>query len=216
MASPPPAFPPGFEPPGQNLLIAHASLMCVVFVLFLPIAALTTRSPLNARVTRVHAPWQLLNVVIVIIGMSLGISVAKKRHIPMGSTPHVVLGFVIVGCLIVLQPALGIVQHLYFRKHGRRGLFGWTHILLGRILLILGLVNGARGFKLARDNKDAPYYAILGVICLVYVGVLLWDWFGPKYLRDKQQRHGTSGRNNSNSANGDEVEMRTPPEDRTK
>lgn len=190
MSSVPPELPPGFEIPGQKELIAHATLMCIVFVLFLPIAALTTRSPLKARVSRVHAPWQIFNVVLAVTGMGLGITVARKRSIPVAATPHAILGFVIIGCLVVFQPALGVLQHRYFQKTSRRGAFGWVHLLLGRLLLILGLVNGARGFHLARDNKTAPYFAVLAVICTIYVAVLLWDWLQPKYKQRKASGEG--------------------------
>jgi hypothetical protein len=122
--------------------------MCVVFVLLMPIAALTVRTPFNrSRVTRLHAQFQIANVVLALVGMGLGSSVATTRHIPKGSTPHVVLDYVIVGLLVAVQPLLGILQHLYFRKAERRGIFGWIHLLLGRSILILGLVNGARGLS---------------------------------------------------------------------
>ena len=187
MASDPSQLPPGFEIPGQTTLIAHASIMCLVFVLFMPIAALTVRAPLNGiRVTRLHAPFQVANVVLAVVGMGLGSSVATTRRIPKGSTPHILLGYMIVCLLVSVQPVLGILQHLYFRKAERRGIFGWIHLLLGRFILILGLVNGARGFKLARDGKTAPYFAILGLMWAVYIGVLVWDWRGQKYWKDRK------------------------------
>ncbi|KAK5382478.1 hypothetical protein LTS13_003142 [Exophiala xenobiotica] len=172
-------LPQGFEIPGQTALIAHASIICVVFVLLMTIAAITVRTPFNRiRVARLHAPFQIANVVLALVGIGLGSSVATTRHIPKGSTPHVVLDYVIVGLLVAVQPDLGVLQHLYFRKAERRGIFGWIHLFLGRSILILGLVNGARGFKLARDGKTAPYYAVFGLICAVYICVLLWDWRG--------------------------------------
>lgn len=181
----PSTLPPGFEIPGKKVLIAHAAVMCIVFVLSLPLAALTTRSPLKVKVTKLHAPWQIVNVILAIIGMGLGSSVATTLHIPKGKTPHILLGYVLVGLLIGVQPVLGILQHLYFRKAERRGVFGWIHLLLGRAILVLGLVNGARGFKLAYDNKTAPYFAVLGIVCAFYVGVLLWDWLAPRYKARK-------------------------------
>jgi hypothetical protein len=177
--------------------------MCVVFVLLMPIAALTVRTPFNKiRVTRLHAPFQIANVVLALVGMGLGSSVATTLHILKGSTPHVVLGYVIVGLLVAVQPLLGILQHLYFRKAERRGIFGWIHLLLGRSILILGLVNGARGFKLARDGKTAPYYAVFGLICAVYIGVLLWDWRGQRYWKDRKSA-GPNGPNLPNTASVD-------------
>lgn len=178
-------LPPGFEIPGQKTLIAHASVMCIVFVLSLPIAALTVRSPLKVKVTRLHAPWQMFNVILATIGLGLGVSVASTRKIPSGQTPHILLGCIIVGLLIGVQPILGILQHRFFRKNKRRGVFGWIHLLLGRIIIVLGLVNGATGFKLAHDDKTAPYFAMLGIVIAFYIGVLLWDWLAPRYKAHK-------------------------------
>lgn len=206
----PSSLPPGFEIPGQKVLIAHAAVMCIVFVLLLPIAALTTRSPLKIKVTKLHAPWQIFNVVLAVIGMGLGSSVASTRKIPKGETPHILLGYVLVGLLIGVQPVLGILQHLYFRKAERRGVFGWIHLLLGRVILVLGLVNGARGFKLAHDNKTAPYFAVLGVICALYVGVLLWDWLAPRYKARKAKQNHNSDESHSHEA----MEMNSPGDGR--
>ncbi|KAK5047367.1 hypothetical protein LTR84_006890 [Exophiala bonariae] len=178
-------LPPGFEIPGQKALVAHAAIMCIVFVLSMPIAALTTRSPIKVKVTKLHAPWQMFNVILAITGLGLGASVASNRKIASGETPHILLGCIIVGLLIGVQPVLGILHHLFFRKNNRRGTFGWIHLLLGRIIMVLGLVNGATGFKLAHDNKTVPYFAMLGVVCTVYIGVLLWDWLAPHYKAHK-------------------------------
>lgn len=212
----PPELPPSIEIPGQKKLIAHAALMCVVFVLLLPLAALTTRSPIKARVTRVHAPGQIFNVVVAIIGMSLGISVARTRKIPLGSTPHFVLGFVVIACLVILQPVLGVLQHHHFRNQASRGVFGWGHLLLGRALWILGLINGVRGFKLAHDSKAAPYYAVLAVICVLYVAVLLWDWLGPKYFSRKRHGAGDAGEERDGSMGAEGTEMHAPEQRGTK
>jgi hypothetical protein len=50
----------------------------------------------------------------------------------------------------------------------------------------LGLVNGARVFKLARDENNTPFYAALGVMCAVYAAVLLWDWRGQRYWKSRK------------------------------
>jgi hypothetical protein len=117
---------------------------------------------------------------------------------------------VLVGLLIGVQPVLGILQHLYFRKAERRGVFGWSHLLLGRIILVLGLVNGARGFKLAHDNKTAPYFAVLGLICALYVGVLFWDWLAPRYKARKAERNQNSDERHGHEA----MEMNSPEDER--
>jgi hypothetical protein len=146
--------------PGQSMLVAHAALMCCTFVVLFPLAALTVRVSLSVRATRLHAPWQLANLAIAVSGAGLGIALAKKRHIPIGHTPHTVVGLVVVGCLLLVQPAMGWLQHLHSRKTARRSPFGWAHLLLGRVLLILSVINGGRGFSLAHYHQYKAYIVV--------------------------------------------------------
>jgi hypothetical protein len=91
------------------------------FVLLLPIAALTVRAPLKKiRVTRLHTSFQVANVILAVVDMGLGSSVATTRDIPKGSASHILLGYVIISLLVIAQPVIDILQHLFFRKTGRR------------------------------------------------------------------------------------------------
>jgi hypothetical protein len=170
----------GANVPGQSMLIAHAALMCCAFVVLFPLAALAVRVPPSIRVTRLHAPWQLANLAIAVSGAGLGIALAKKRHIPIGHTPHTIVGLVVVGCLLLVQPAMGWLQHLHSRKTARRSPFGWMHVLLGRVLLILGVINGGCGFSLAHDHQYKAYIVVVAVVGTFYIAVLVWNWFSSK------------------------------------
>lgn len=174
-----------YHAPGQKVLVAHATIMCVTFMLLMPVAALTTRLPIKVKITKLHVPWQILNVILVLIGMGLGTSVSNTRSVSKGHTTHILLGYSIVGLVVGVQPILGILQHLYFRKAGRRGIFGWMHMLLGRSIFILAWTNGSLGYKLADNHSTTAHYTFLGIIAALYISVLLWDWLSPKYKQRK-------------------------------
>jgi threonine/homoserine/homoserine lactone efflux protein len=172
----------GANVPGQSMLVAHAALMCCAFVVLFPLAALAVRVPLSVRVTRLHAPWQLANLAVAVSGTGLGIALAKERHIPIGHTSHTIVGLVVVGCLLLVQPAMGWLQHQRSRKTARRSPFGWMHVFLGRVLLILGVINGGRGFSLAHDHQYKAYIVVVAVVGAFYMAVLVWNW-----LRSRRQ-----------------------------
>ena len=66
------------------------------------------------------------------------------------------------------QPLLGVLQHLFFRKNKRRGLSGHLHIWLGRVLFVLGVVNGGLGLRLVEDDDDGD-----GKWRNIYIGIAI-------------------------------------------
>jgi sulfite exporter TauE/SafE len=51
---------------------------------------------------------------------------------------------------MVVQVALGWMHHSYFVKHKRRSGWSHAHMNLGRVLMILGAINGGIGLTIAR------------------------------------------------------------------
>lgn len=50
---------------------------------------------------------------------------------------------------MVLQPALGLLHHRHFLKHRSRSAVSHAHIWYGRLLLLLGVINGGVGLHAA-------------------------------------------------------------------
>ena len=77
----------------------------------------------------------------------------------------------IVVALLGLQPILGWLHHQYFLKNQRRGLISHAHIWYGRILMILGIVNGGLGLQLADAPKafTIAYSVVAGIVSILYV-----------------------------------------------
>jgi hypothetical protein len=82
---------------------------------------------------------------------------------------------VVVPSLILFQPAMGLLQHRYFSKSGKKGLFGYLHQWFGRCMIILGVVNGGLGFRItgiglsiAPTGAVIAYSVVAGVFGIVY------------------------------------------------
>ncbi|OAL38355.1 hypothetical protein AYO20_02414 [Fonsecaea nubica] len=162
----------------DNIRTAHAVIMPLVFVVMFPLAALTLYLPYTNKVRHIHAPLQVLSLVLMIVGLGLGVELGKQVDNLDGY--HMVIGYILVAWMGVFQPALGLLQHMHFRKYGTRSASGHTHRWLGRAMILLGVVNGGLGFKTAGiiGSQNVPTYSVAvysvfsGLIFIVYVVVL--------------------------------------------
>jgi hypothetical protein len=157
----------------------HAIVMSLVFLVLIPFAALTLYLPYTKKVPHIHAPLQVLSIILVIVGLALGVQLAK----PLGLTTgyHQVIGYVVVAIMLSAQPILGLLQHLHFRNTGTRSGMGVGHQWLGRIVIITGVVNGGLGMRQSGPVGDGwvPSYApvaysiVAAAVFLIYIGVVV-------------------------------------------
>jgi hypothetical protein len=161
---------------------SHAAIMCLLFLVLFPAAALTMYLHIAQRVRYIHAPLQLVNLILLVAGLSTGGAMAHRG--PGFSGYHQIIGLIISFSLLLLQPALGIYQHLYFRKHGKRSHAGSGHRWLGRSAIILGIINGGLGFHTVGkvDSPNAPRWAMVlyGIVAAVafsiYTVIAVYKW----------------------------------------
>ncbi|KAJ5647417.1 cellobiose dehydrogenase [Penicillium lividum] len=149
--------------------IAHAVIMIIVFVILFPSFALALHVLPSPTAVRVHAFLQLFTLALAIAGLGLGISMA--RELQFIQTCHPIIGMVVVPSLVIFQPAMGLLQHQYFGKFGKKGLFGYLHQWFGRSMIILGIINGGLGFRLTGIGTSiAPTGALIAysVVAGVY------------------------------------------------
>lgn len=157
----------------DSLTLAHGVIMSILFLAAFPLFALTLYLPTANKVRFVHAPLQGLSVVLLIVGLALGIKLGQK--IDELDTYHQIIGFIVVALLVLVQPALGIAQHLHFNRTGGRSSLGIAHQNLGRGTIALGVVNGGLGFHLAgTTGAYVPYAVIAAIVFVVYVGTVIY------------------------------------------
>lgn len=85
---------------------------------------------------------------------------------------HVILGTVVV-VLFVLMPIIGWWHHRQFITTGTKDFKIAMHIWGGRLLLLLGVINGITGLQLSKEKSSAyiAYGTIAGVFAVIYVGI---------------------------------------------
>ncbi|KAJ5153503.1 cellobiose dehydrogenase [Penicillium canariense] len=174
--------------------IAHAVIMITVFVILFPSFALALHIFPSSTTVWVHAFLQLFTLALAIAGLGIGISMARDLHLI--QTYHPIIGMVVVPSLILFQPAMGLLQHRYFGRTGKRGLFGYLHQWFGRSMIILGIINGGLGFRLTGIGLSiAPTGAVIAysVVAGVFgIGYCLTILVLPLYIRRKEFRRQSS------------------------
>ena len=153
--------------------------MSIVFIVLFPLGAISLHLPLKGYrvIPFVHAPIQVLGLAMLIGAMGLGIDIAKNDLFYFSGTvpAHVAIGLLTCSMIILLQPAMGLLQHQYYKRHGERSIFSHIHRWNGRIFIILGWVNSGLGLHLARQMGLIGSHSF--VRNFVLMGVLGGLWF---------------------------------------
>jgi len=169
--------------------------MALTVVVLLPLGAIIMRVGGGIWV---HAALQLLSYALLITGLGLGVHLAQmldELYKSPGKT-HTIFGTVIIG-LFLIQPFLGLLQHLHYRRSLDRSAYGYAHIWYGRVLMILAVVNGGLGLQLADNSTGGTiaYGVVAGIVGVVYIGTIFLERLGGRIGKRKEslQSVGTAG-----------------------
>ncbi|KIW93479.1 uncharacterized protein Z519_06084 [Cladophialophora bantiana CBS 173.52] len=175
----------------HKVVIAHAALASVSWVIFFPLGAVLMRLLAGQKTTRIHAAIQVFATTIYTASVGMGIWMAQITEDL--DSYHAIIGLVIFA-VIWLQIVAALVHHLaLFPKYRRRTTLAVVHIWLGRILITLGMINGGLGLKLSEDAERGEYIAygvVSGVVWLVYV--LLITYYEIRAPRKSLEERGKS------------------------
>ena len=98
---------------------------------------------------------------------------------------HTKLGTVVVAMLLV-QPLFGLIHHMRFRKTHRPNAWTHLHVWYGRMLILLGIINGGLGLQLAANSKGGEIAygvvgGVLGACVLLVAGLTEYKrWLRPR------------------------------------
>ncbi|ETI21833.1 hypothetical protein G647_05902 [Cladophialophora carrionii CBS 160.54] len=162
--------------------------MSIVFIVLFPLGAISMHLPLRGvRVTtRIHAPIQILGLAMMIGAMGLGIDIADVDlnffARDTSTKAHVVIGLLTCSVLILFQPALGLLQHLHFRRTGKKSIFAYLHRWTGRVAICLGWINSGLGFQLVpislvSTGSLVRNFVLMGVLGAVWFLLVGWDGY---------------------------------------
>jgi hypothetical protein len=117
--------------------------------------------------------------------MGLGIDIAiYLEYFSFGASyvpAHCIIGLLTTSMIILLQPALGILQHRHFKKTGKKSWWGYVHRWNGRVAIVLGMINQGLGFQLAgigtvvHTHSLVRNFVFCGLFAGIWFGLVVWD-----------------------------------------
>jgi hypothetical protein len=180
---PPPVF--------TKVLMAHATILPLAFVVFYPFGAILIRLSSFEGIVWLHAGWMIFTYLTVLGGMSLvrlspsiSHSFLYTNNVVQGvwiavildelTTYHAIIGLVVTGALL-LQPLTGLLHHLLFRRYSRSSRATYSHVWWGRAVITLGIINGGFGLQLAGNSRNGEiiYRVLAGFFWALWMGVVL-------------------------------------------
>jgi hypothetical protein len=164
----------GFSQNGASIsslnmkLMAHGIMAGLCFAILFPFGAISIRLFSFPGLIWFHAGLQIVTQIIFIIAFALGVTIADDLKLM--NSYHPIIG-IVVFVLLIIQPVLGMQHHRAFKQLGRRTAWSHGHIWVGRIIIVLGIINGGLGFMLANNTSSGPiaYAVVAAIFFIVYV-----------------------------------------------
>jgi hypothetical protein len=120
------------------------------------------------NVLAVHIATQIFSWLLFLTAFGLGLYYAITGNYM--SEAHPIIGIVLVALLLV-QPIAGWLHHRQFLRTGQRSAVSHGHIWIGRIAIVLGMINGGLGLQLAsaQNRYIIAYSVVAGVFGISYL-----------------------------------------------
>jgi uncharacterized membrane protein len=101
---------------------------------------------------------------------------------------HPIIGLVLLA-LLVIQPVVGFVHHRAYKRVQERQLWSYLHLVIGRVGITLGIVNGGLGLYISNASAyhTRVYSIVAAVIWALWMAVAVW----AEVRKLRQSRHGT-------------------------
>lgn len=157
-----------------TIILAHGVLACISFVALFPIGGILIRVANFPGLLWVHAALQGFGFLFYIVAFGMGVYMAT--NLDLMSNPHAIIGVALL-ILLLLQPVFGLLHHKLYKKYGHRTLWSYAHIWHGRVAVLLGIVNGGLGIRLARTVSSGgkiAYAVVAAIMGLTYIGLVIF------------------------------------------
>jgi hypothetical protein len=161
--------------PSDSFPVAHGTVASFALLVLFPAGAILIKVTSNRRLVWVHAGMQIGAYVMLLAAMGLGIHIASSGHL--FSDKHPQIGIVLV-VILFFQAVDGLLHHAQWMKNSqKRTVLTYVHMWTGRVMIFLGMVNGAFGLQLAGVNdigKWAGYGVVAGISAVSLIGAIIY------------------------------------------
>jgi hypothetical protein len=156
------------------MLLAHGVIACIAFVALFPIGGILIRVASFSGLLWLHAALQGFAFLFYIVAFGMGVYMATTLNLM--NNAHPTIGIVLL-IILIAQPIFGIMHHKLFKKHGTRTIWSYLHIWHGRAAIVLGMINGGLGIRLAGNasmGQKIAYAVVAAVMGLAYIGAIIY------------------------------------------
>ncbi|KFH44730.1 hypothetical protein ACRE_044910 [Hapsidospora chrysogenum ATCC 11550] len=167
----------------------HAVFMLLSIVLLMPLGAVMIRL---GNWVKWHAYNQTFAMVLVLVGFGIGIATSYRYQRSRDfKSYHQILGFFIV-FFILFQFALGLLHHRQYRRTQMPTSYGKFHPWVGRLVLLLGIMNGFFGFTFALNRRYGIILAglVIAMCFAIFVVIVGRRWLNHHARNSSQPRNG--------------------------
>ncbi|KAF9697839.1 hypothetical protein EKO04_004085 [Ascochyta lentis] len=157
----------------DNILLTHGILASLAFVFFFPVGAIVIRLGRFNNVLKVHIAIQVLSWLMFIAAFGLGLWYGINNDYM--TEAHPIIGIVLVA-MMLFQPVVGWLHHRQYLRTGTRSAVSHGHIWVGRIAIILGIINGGLGLELGgvETRYVIAYSVVAGVLGAAYLASIVY------------------------------------------
>ncbi|KAF2849280.1 iron reductase domain protein [Plenodomus tracheiphilus IPT5] len=170
------------------VLWCHGIFASIAFVLLFPLGGILIRVGNFPGLIWMHAGLQMFAWLLFVTSFGLGLYYGIIDDYM--KEAHPIIGIVLIA-MMLFQPLLGWLHHLRFLRTGGRSIFSHGHIWIGRIAIILGMINGGLGMKLSGVSNTyyIVYSVFAGVFGLAYLVAIAYG----EMMRKRKHSNGSSG-----------------------
>lgn len=179
----------------RNILLVHGIFASLAFLVFFPVGAIILRLGKFNNVLKTHIAIQIFSWLVFITAFGLGLYYGINGNYM--TEAHPIIGIVLVA-MMVFQPLAGWLHHRQFVRTGRRSAISHGHVWVGRVAIILGMINGGLGLELGRVEKRyvIAYSVVAGAMGLVYIASIVYG----EVAKSRRPSVADSGREKINSS----------------
>ncbi|KAF2208610.1 hypothetical protein CERZMDRAFT_10258, partial [Cercospora zeae-maydis SCOH1-5] len=160
----------------ERVMTAHGVVASLSWAMVMPLGAIAIRRVPSSKAWLIHAGIMTWGLVMFTSAFGMAIWNMAQWKSDINEFVHTIIGTAVFA-FAWLQPFLGLAHHFMWAKTQKRTLISGLHVYFGRLLISVGMVNGALGLALASVDgpKKWAYGVLVSLVWIAYTLAML-DW----------------------------------------